>query len=143
MLSFIYGVQAFSLLLPFVDHKLFAKLQQLNFNITIFLYHLGCENLKETLVKAGNGLNSTDPVDLCICTDDIYSKTDVWQEVINLFRKPVFLVVEYSSEAVKVLKSFLISLGASTPLDATNIRFVYNSWRSWKRHDIDHDGNSG
>ena len=62
----------------------------MNFNITLFSYHLGCKNLKETLVKAGNGLNSTDPVDLCICTDDIYSKTDVWQEVINLFRKPVF-----------------------------------------------------
>ena len=54
-----------------------------NITWTIYQYHLGCENLKEELVRADNGLNDSYSANLCICTDDIHSKTDVWQEVID------------------------------------------------------------
>ena len=32
-------------------------------------------------VRENNSSNHSDFMDLCICTDDIYSKTNVWKEV--------------------------------------------------------------
>ena len=43
----------------------------------------GCENLMKTYKISIdiNEKNKTLSIDSCICTEDIYSKTDVWQAV--------------------------------------------------------------
>ena len=58
-----------------------SKSHKLIFSNNWFLYIIGCENLKDALTKINDGFNNSDTADLCICTDDIHSKTDVWQEV--------------------------------------------------------------
>ena len=53
-----------------------------SFNLE-YLYFKGCENLMKSLVEIRDksASNNSDSMDLCICADDIYSKTDVWREV--------------------------------------------------------------
>ena len=70
----------FSILNDIRQIRLFIYLFCLSYKNSKIVSFLGCERLYAEQ-RANNYDNNSDSMDPCICTDDIYSKADVWQAV--------------------------------------------------------------